>query len=71
MMFWRQVRNDWFLLIGASLILLAGGSAKAAGDLVAKLGGKTLEYLFIVEVSFLKGASNLNAPVYSVTQIDE
>jgi adenine phosphoribosyltransferase len=70
MMSWRQVRNDRFLL-SACLILLAGGSAKAAGDLVAKLGGKTLEYLFIVEVPFLKGSLKLDAPVYSVTQIDE
>jgi len=68
-MSWRQVRNDF--LLGACLILLAGGSAKAAGDLVAQLGGKTLEYLFIVEVAFLKGSSKLDAPVYSVTQIDE
>jgi adenine phosphoribosyltransferase len=57
--------------MAACLIILAGGSAKAAGDLVAKLGGKTLEYLFIIEISFLKGASNLDAPVYSVTQINE
>lgn len=51
--------------------LLPGGSAKAAGELVNKLGGKTLEYLFIVEISFLKGASNLDSPVYSVTQVHE
>jgi adenine phosphoribosyltransferase len=51
--------------------LLAGGTAKAAGELLAKVGGKTLEYLFIIEISFLKGALKLDAPVYSVTQIDE
>jgi adenine phosphoribosyltransferase len=56
-------------LFRALLTSLAGGSAKATGDLVAKLGGKTLEYLFIVELSFLEGASKLDAPVYSVTQI--
>jgi len=69
MISWRQVRNNCFLL-GTCLISPAGGSAKAAGDLVAKLGGKTLEYLFIAEIPFLKGASKLDAPVYSVTQID-
>jgi len=52
-------------------ILATGGSAKASGDLVAKLGGKTLEYLFVIEISFLKGASKLDAPVYSITQIEE
>jgi len=52
-------------------VLVTGGSAKAAGDLVAKLGGKTLEYLFLIEVLSLKGASNLDAPVYSVTQIND
>jgi len=52
-------------------VLATGGSAKSAGDLIAELGGKTLEYLFIVEISFLKGASNLDAPVYSAIQINE
>lgn len=48
-----------------------GGSAKAAGELVTKQGGKTLEYLFIIELSFLKGSSKLDGPVYSVIQSDE
>ncbi|PFH51444.1 hypothetical protein AMATHDRAFT_142643 [Amanita thiersii Skay4041] len=51
-------------------LIATGGSAKAAGELVAKLGGKTLEYLFIVELTFLKGASQLDAPIYSVIQTD-
>jgi len=37
---------------------------------VAKLGGVTLEYLFIVEIAFLKGSDQLDAPVYSIEQID-
>ena len=49
----------------------AGGSAKAAGELVAKRGGKTLEYLFIVELPFLKGAEQLDAPSYSIIQSDD
>lgn len=48
-----------------------GGSAKAAGELVAKLGGKTIEYLFIIEISFLNARSKLDAPVYSVVQTDD
>ncbi|KAF8351533.1 adenine phosphoribosyltransferase [Amanita rubescens] len=51
-------------------LLATGGSAKAAGELVAQLGGVTLEYLFIVEVAFLKGSDRLDAPVYSIEQID-
>jgi adenine phosphoribosyltransferase len=43
-----------------------GGSAKAAGELVAKQGGKTLEYLFMIEIMFLKAASKLDAPLYSI-----
>ena len=49
----------------------AGGSAKAAGELVAKLGGKTLEYLFIIELTFLKAADKLDAPMYSIVKVDD
>jgi len=52
-------------------LMATGGSAKAAGDLVAQQGGKTLEYLFIIELLFLKGASKLDGPVYSVVQLDD
>ena len=48
-----------------------GGSAKAAGELVAKLGGKVHEYLFIIELTFLKAASKLDAPLYSIVQSDD
>ncbi|KAI4520449.1 phosphoribosyltransferase-like protein [Schizophyllum commune] len=52
-------------------LIATGGSAKAAGELVAKRGGKTLEYLFIVELPFLKGAEQLDAPSYSIIQSDD
>lgn len=52
-------------------LLATGGSAHAAGELVAKQGGKTLEYLFIIELMFLKGSSTLDAPVYSIVQSDD
>ena len=48
-----------------------GGSAKAAGQLVNKLGGKVLEYIFIIELPFLKGAQQLDAPVYSMIQAED
>lgn len=50
---------------------LAGGSARAAGELVSKLGGKTIEYLFIIELLFLKAVSTLDAPVYSIVKTDD
>ncbi|PWN46187.1 adenine phosphoribosyltransferase [Ceraceosorus guamensis] len=46
-------------------LIATGGSAKAAGQLVTKLGAKVVEYLFIVEIPFLKGAEKLDAPAYS------
>ncbi|GLB33725.1 putative phosphoribosyl transferase [Lyophyllum shimeji] len=52
-------------------LIATGGSAKAAGELIAKQGGRTLEYLFIIELTFLKGAANLDAPVYSIIQVNE
>ncbi|KAK1236750.1 adenine phosphoribosyltransferase [Marasmius sp. AFHP31] len=52
-------------------LIATGGSAKAAGELVAKQGGKTLEYLFIIELMFLKGTEKLDAPAYSIVQSDD
>lgn len=52
-------------------LIATGGSAKAAGELVAKLGGKVIEYLFIIELTFLKAASKLDAPLYSIVQSDD
>ncbi|KIP10649.1 hypothetical protein PHLGIDRAFT_100749 [Phlebiopsis gigantea 11061_1 CR5-6] len=52
-------------------LIATGGSAKAAGELVAKLGGKVHEYLFIIELTFLKAASKLDAPLYSIVQSDD
>ena len=45
-------------------LIATGGSAKAAGELVEKLGSKTIEYIFVVGLPFLNGASKLNAPAY-------
>ncbi|KAF2144006.1 uncharacterized protein K452DRAFT_151357 [Aplosporella prunicola CBS 121167] len=47
-------------------IIATGGSAGAAGDLVQRLGGELLGYLFILELDFLKGRDKLNAPVYTL-----
>jgi adenine phosphoribosyltransferase len=58
----------WF---NAADVSLLGGSAKAAGELISAQGGKTLEYLFIVEITSLKGSGKLDAPVYSIVQFDK
>ncbi|ODQ65242.1 adenine phosphoribosyltransferase [Nadsonia fulvescens var. elongata DSM 6958] len=47
-------------------IIATGGSAKAAGELVLKLGGEILEYLFLLELDFLHGRDSLTAPVYTL-----
>jgi len=52
-------------------LIATGGSAKAAGELVAKQGGKTLEYLFIIELIFLEGRAKLDGPVYSIVQSND
>lgn len=55
----------------SQLTLVKGGSARAAGELVKKQGGKTLEYLFIIELLFLKASSTLDAPSYSIVQAED
>jgi hypothetical protein len=40
--------------IPRSDLIATGGSAAAAGQLIALAGGKTLEYLFVVGLPFLK-----------------
>ncbi|KAG8907217.1 adenine phosphoribosyltransferase [Tulasnella sp. 403] len=52
-------------------LIATGGSAKAAGALVHQLGGKILEYVFVVGLKFLKGHEQLDAPVYSMIEIEE
>lgn len=43
-----------------------GGSAAAAGNLVKKLGGTLLGFVFILELDFLKGRDKLPAPVFTL-----
>lgn len=47
-------------------IIATGGSASAAGELVKKVGGITKEYLFILELEFLKGRGKLDAEVFTL-----
>ncbi|EER25785.1 adenine phosphoribosyltransferase [Coccidioides posadasii str. Silveira] len=47
-------------------IIATGGSASAAGNLVQKLGGNLLGFVFMLEIDFLKGRAKLHAPVYTL-----
>lgn len=49
---------------------LIGGSAAAAAELVHQLGGNLIGYLFILEISFLKGREKLSG-VPIVTLLEE
>ncbi|CAD6567331.1 MAG: adenine phosphoribosyltransferase [Tremellales sp. Tagirdzhanova-0007] len=52
-------------------LIATGGSAAAAGQLIAKSGGKTIEYVFIISLPFLKGEEKLDAPSYSLVQAED
>ena len=60
---------------GAKVLLIddliaTGGTAKAAANLIDKVGAHCVEACFIMELGFLKGREGFSAPVYSVLQID-
>ncbi|KAI8924476.1 phosphoribosyltransferase-like protein, partial [Entophlyctis helioformis] len=52
-------------------LIATGGSAKAAGELVQLCGGKTIEYIFFVELTFLNGKAALDAPTFSLFKYDD
>ncbi|EGW33520.1 uncharacterized protein SPAPADRAFT_60865 [Spathaspora passalidarum NRRL Y-27907] len=47
-------------------ILATGGSAFGAGELAKLTGAKIVEYLFVMELDFLKGRDRLDAPVFTL-----
>ncbi len=53
-------------------VIATGGTAKATADLVLQLGGKIVEFLFIVELESLKGREMLSliAPCYAAITYD-
>jgi adenine phosphoribosyltransferase len=60
---------------GAKVLLIddliaTGGTAKAAANLIDKVGAHCVEACFIMELGFLKGREGFSSPVYSVLQID-
>jgi adenine phosphoribosyltransferase len=51
-------------------IIATGGTAAAAARLINKVGAKCVEACFIMELGFLNGSECIDAPVYSVLEID-
>jgi len=49
-------------------LIATGGTAKAGADLINKLDANCVECCFIIELTFLNGKENIDAPVYSVLQ---
>jgi len=52
-------------------LLATGGTARAAVNLIAKLGGVVVGTTFVIELAFLKGRSRLgDVPVFSLIRYD-
>ena len=47
-------------------VIATGGTARAAGELVTRLGGIVAAYVFLVELSFLDGRKHLEGDVLSL-----
>ncbi len=51
-------------------LIATGGTAVAATNLINKVGAKCVEVCFVMELGFLNGRKEIDAPVYSVLEID-
>ena len=52
-------------------LLATGGTVWSTADLVRSLGGEIVGFLFLVELTFLKGREKLGGyPVFSLLQYD-
>jgi len=61
----------WIPRVHGADQLHIGGSALAAGNLVKKLGGVLLGYVFMLELDFLKGREKLDGPVWTLLSSQE
>ena len=50
-------------------LIATGGTASAAAKLIEKVGANCIECCFILELGFLNGKDNIDAPVYSVIEL--
>ncbi len=51
-------------------LIATGGTAVAAASLINKVGAECVEACFVMELGFLNGRKDIEAPVYSVLEID-
>lgn len=51
-------------------LIATGGTAAAATNLINRVGANCVEACFILELEFLKGREGIDAPVYSVLEIE-
>ncbi len=47
-------------------LIATGGSARGAQQLIEQMKGNVLEFIFLIELEFLKGKDVLSAPIYSM-----
>jgi len=64
----NDTKNANVLLIDD--LIATGGTAVAAANLINKVGANCVEACFIMELRFLNGSKGIDAPVYSVLEID-
>jgi len=50
-------------------VLATGGTAKAACELVERLGGSVVEFACLIELPFLQGRAKIERPVYSMLSL--
>lgn len=70
-----EIHVDAFNNADANVLLIddliaTGGTAKASVELIKNVNAKCVEVCFISELTFLNGRDSIDAPVYSVLQID-
>lgn len=52
-------------------LIATGGSACAAAELIKLCGGVPVEYVFLIELTFLKGRDKLDADTFSLFKFDD
>lgn len=57
-------------VIIADDLIATGGTAKAACDLIEKIGGTVVECAFIVDLPELKGKEKLNRPAFALVEFE-
>jgi adenine phosphoribosyltransferase len=52
--------------IQEQVLISIGGSAYAGAELIQKMGGELMGFIFLLELEFLHGRDKLPAPVYTL-----